>query len=87
MLLMWPLAVLTASLGRSDLWLAGVHRQPEDERERGGDRDQARPGGDRECVRGRMAGEGREEDRSQGGATRSSPASSLTLARRATPTG
>ena len=67
MLLIWPLAVLTASLGRSDLWLAGVHRQPEDERERGGDRDHARPGGDRECVRGRMAGEGREEDRSQGG--------------------
>jgi hypothetical protein len=38
--------------------VAGLHRQPEDERERSADRDEARPGGDRECVRRRMAGEG-----------------------------
>lgn len=42
----------------SYLWLAGVHRQPENEQERGGDRDQARPGGDRERVRREMVGEG-----------------------------
>jgi len=38
--------------------VASLHRQSEDERKGGGDRDQARPGGDRECVRRRTAGEG-----------------------------
>ena len=41
---------LPASDGRSGVSLAGAHRQAEDEHERGGDRGQARPGGDRECV-------------------------------------
>jgi hypothetical protein len=52
------IGALRFSLGPSGLWLAGLHRQPEDERERRGERDQARPGGDRKCVRRRMAGKG-----------------------------
>jgi hypothetical protein len=49
---------LSGRTGLSGEWLAGVHWQPEDERKRGGDWDQARPRSDRERVRRRMTGEG-----------------------------
>ena len=43
--------------GRSDLRLAGVHRQLEQKQEGDGDWCQARPGGDRDCMRWQMVAE------------------------------